>query len=151
MRLNDLFEADDPFAKYWNPAEREVEKQKAAEKQEADWMAQAYGGLKHMQYKAVDAERELIKKGMNPDASTLSRPDREPFETRQVRFQNAMYTVKAYNVDTYDGPETRVEFYGPDGKICDTQQEAMSVGGIIRMWMEMGNHGPIRRRDETKF
>lgn len=151
MKLNNLFEADDPFAKYWNPAEREVERQKAAEKEDADFNARMMGGLKHLEQKAVDLERGQIKAGMNPDDSTLSRPDREPFETRQVRFQNGIYTVKAYNVDTYYGPETRAEFYTPDGKLCDSQQEAMSVGGLIRMWMEQGNHGPIRRRDETKF
>lgn len=152
MRLNDLFEADDPFAKYWNPAEKEVEKQKAFDKRLRGAQAMAYGGMKHMQSKASDAEYAMTARGeMDPDKSRLTHTEKEPFETRQVRFKNSLYTVRAYSAGTPDGPETRVEFYGPDGQICDVQQEPSDVDGIIEMWMEVGDHGPIRRRDETKF
>jgi hypothetical protein len=154
MRLTQLFTEishHDPFAKYWNPAEKEIEQQKAAEKEEENWIQPHVDQAKQTEQQAMEMERDLIRRGMDPDDSTLTRVNKEPFETRQFRFQNGLYTAKAYRVDTFDGPEIRVEFYTPTGKICDIQQEAMGVSGIIDGWMEFGNHGPVRRRDDTKF
>ena len=154
MKLSILFTEishHDPYAKYWNPAEKAIEQQKTAEKQDEEWLGSNMAQTKEVEQQANDVERQLVKQGMNPDAWPLSRANKEPFETKQFKFQNGLYSVKAYDIDTYDGPETRVEFYTPAGKMCDVQQEAASVDSIIQMWMEVGNHGPVRRRDETKF